>query len=473
MDMFERGYVTPNDAGVMAETDSRSIQKAVDTALETGLGRVVIPRYNKRTGRCQWDVDEAVILDSNLEIVLDNCYIRQMDGSMDNVFRNFHDGQERKTLAEEQHDIIIRGVGKAVIDGGIGNGLTQKTSLQDGRPHIHRNNVILLHNLRDFKLQNFTVCNQRHWAIHLAFVEKGIISGLNLICENNLKNQDGLDLRLGCNNILIENMTGQAGDDFIALSGFLSKRVQERYVVEGKSIDIHDILIRNIMATSAECTLIALRNQDGIKIYNVTIDHVFDVMTTTEGTKEGQIAFGFDRNKYLFPKSPYAVLRIGHDLFSSIKRCAPGDVHSIHVNDLHARCNNAVILNMELENSSFRNIYAGNTVDCVISTKSERSDHAYGVNMRNTVFENIFYECADNPDSVAFDFALNTKDCVLENVEIRNAYLGNCRQVLNMQHKGTLKLTNIHGENVKEKVTVEEDATVVWDGESLTASSPL
>ncbi len=103
--IMERGYFTPNDPGILAETDSLSIQNAVDAALKTGLGRVVIPRYNKRTGACQWDVDKAIILDSNLEIVLDNCYIRQMDGSMDNVFRNFHDGHERRTLAKEQHDM--------------------------------------------------------------------------------------------------------------------------------------------------------------------------------------------------------------------------------------------------------------------------------------------------------------------------------------------------------------------------------
>jgi len=467
--ILERGYVTPNDDGIVAETDSRSIQRAVEEALASGLGRVVIPRYNKRTGLCQWDVDEAIILDSNLEIVLDNCYIRQMDGSMDNVFRNFREGQERKTLAEEQHDIIIRGVGKAVLDGGIGNGLTQKTSMKDGRPHIYRNNVIFLHNLRDFKLENFTICNQRHWAINLTFCEKGVISGLNLICDNNLRNQDGLDLRFGCNNIRIENMNGQAGDDFIALTGLQGNYVIDRYAVEGKSWDIHDVIIQNIMATSAECTLIALRNHDGVKIYNVTIDNVHDVMTSQEALGKSTCVLNLDANRYELPKSPYAIVRIGHDNKSYIHKqiCAPGDVHSIHVSNLHARCNSVLMLNMDVEDSYFGNIYAGNGVDRIVLTTSDVYHHSAGVNMRNSVIENVFWDCRDNDRSVAFDFVENDKEHTLENVEIRNAWLGSCQQVLNMQHKGTLQLTNVHGENLKDKITVKEGACVILNGEEL------
>ena len=84
-------YVTPNDAGIMSESDSCSINNAVREAIKSGKRRVLIPRINERTGKEQWDVDEAIILCSNIEIVLDNCYIRQTDGSFDNVFRNFDD----------------------------------------------------------------------------------------------------------------------------------------------------------------------------------------------------------------------------------------------------------------------------------------------------------------------------------------------------------------------------------------------
>lgn len=469
MDTFvmERGYFTPNDAGIQADSDSQSIQNAVDAALKTGLGRVVIPRYNKRTGLFQWDVDKAIILDSNLEIILDNCYIRQMDGSMDNVFRNFPDeGMQRKTLAEEQHDIIIRGVGKAVLDGGIGNGLTQKTSGKDGRPHIYWNNVILLHNLRDFKLENFTITNQRHWAINLTFCEKGVISGLNLICDNNIRNQDGLDLRFGCNNILIKDMTGQAGDDFIALTAIQGMAAIGRYAVEGKAWDIHDVLIQNVVATSAECTLLALRSQDGVKIYNITIDNVHDVMTSQESTGTSTNVLNLDANRYELPKSPYALVRIGHDdhNYYHKKICGPGDVYGIHVSNLHARCNSALMLNGDIEDSYFGNIYAGNGVDRILLTTSCCLRHMAGVAMRNVVFENIFYDCRDNDRSVAFDLIQTEKPHALENVEIRNAYLGNCAKVVNMGHFGTLTMTDIHGDDLENKVVVCEGGSVVLNG---------
>lgn len=468
--IMELGYFTPNDQGIIADSDSSSIQNAVDAALKTGLGRVVIPRYNKRTGACRWDVDKAVILDSNLEIVLDNCYIRQIDGSMDNVFRNFpEEGSQRKTLAEEQHDIIIRGVGKAVIDGGIGNGLTQKTSMQDGHPSIFWNNAIFLHNLRDFKLENFTVTNQRHWAIHLSFCEKGVDSGLNLICRNDLRNQDGLDLRFGCNNILIKDMTGQAGDDFIALTALQGKWVIEHYAVEGKCWDIHDIVIQNVMATSAECTLVALRCQDGVKIHDVTIDNIHDVMTSQESLGKSTNVLNLDVNRYLLPKSPYALVRIGHDDKAYVFKqfCGPGDVYGIHVTNLHARCNAALMLNGDIEDSYFGNIYAGNDVDRIVLTTSCLLAHMAGVSMRNVIFDHIFYDCRDNGRSVAFDLIQTQKPHTFENVQIRNAFLGNCATAVNMQHCGTLTMDNVHGTDLKNRITICECGSVILNGEKL------
>ena len=461
-------YITPNDKGIMSDTDSNSINNAVKAAIEMDVRRVLIPRINQRTGKAQWDIDEAIILSSNLEIVLDNCYLRQADGCMDNVFRNFDDEAVRSTLEEEQENIIIRGVGNAVIDGGVHNGLLQKNSMKDGLPHVEKNNVIRLHNLRGFRLTDFTILNQRWWAINLNYVEEGYIGGLKIKCDNGQHNLDGIDLRSGCNNIILENLYGQAGDDFIALTGFYGSRESEKYAVTGKSVDIHDIIIRNIVATSAECTVVALRNQDGVKIYNVTVDTVYDAISSKEkSNKNPSFVFNFDNNAYKSPKSPYALMRIGQEGWINKKQCEMGDVFGIHVTNIHARTNTALVLNEKIEDSYFGNIYAEDQVDRIVSAKSCRSNQTCGVDMHNVVFENIFYNCKENEDSVAFDFDINGKEHSFENVFIRNAFLGNAKVAVDMKHKGTLNISGLYGKDISEKIFVCEGAEVILDGEKI------
>ncbi len=461
-------YITPNDVGIMAESDSRSINRAVRAAIERDVRRVVIPRINARTGKAQWDVDEAIILSSNIEIVLDNCYIRQIDGSMDNVFRNFEDDAVRSTLAEEQENIVIRGIGNAVIDGGVHNGLTQKTSLQNGLPHVEKNNVIRLHNLRAFRLTDFTILNQRWWAINLNYVEEGLISGLKISCNNGAHNLDGIDLRAGCNNIILENLFGQAGDDFIALTGFQGEREAGKYTVVGKSKDIHDVIIRNIVATSAECTLVALRNQDGVKIYNVTVDTLYDAISSTENANEDpSFVFNFDNSKRNSPKSPYAVMRIGQDGWIHKQACRMGDVRAIHVTNIHARTNAAILLNEKIEDSYFGNIYAADGVDRVITTKSCRTHQTYGADMRNVVFENIFYNCKENPDSTVLDLDINTREHTLECVFARNIFAGNATCAVDMKHKGTLVINGLYCDGAREKIRVADGGSVILDGEKI------
>ena len=471
-----KNYVTPNDPGVIGPSDSRSINNAVIEAIKSGVRRVVIPRVNERTGEERWDIDEAIILFSNLEIVLDNCYIRQIDGSMDNVFRNFDDDVIRGTLEEEQENIIIRGVGNAVIDGGNMNGLIEATSRKDGRPHIEKNNPIRLHNVRGLKLLDFTILHQRWWAVNLLFVEEALISGLKIICGPDAPNQDGIDIRLGCNNIIIQNIFGQSGDDFIALSGFLGGRESQKYMVKGKSIDIHDIVIKNILATSADCSTIALRNHDGVKIYNITIDTVNDtlssaVLADTDPYFINRSDFNFD--SYKLPKSPYATVRIGQDNYIHERPCASGDIFGIHVTNIHSKINTAIMINVNLENSYFGNVYAENGVDRVISTGSCTSRHNFGADLKNVVFENIFYNCRDNENSIAFDFDTNRCEHTMSNVFVRNAFIGNAARAINMKHKGSLNISNLVSDNPNAEITVCDGSEVIIDGTKIRGAASL
>jgi len=96
--------ITPNEFDL--STDSQRIQAAVDKAHNDGINKVVIPRINERVGKALWIIDKTIRLPSDMEIVLDNCYIRQIDGSMDTVFRNFDEDNVRTTLEEEQENTI-------------------------------------------------------------------------------------------------------------------------------------------------------------------------------------------------------------------------------------------------------------------------------------------------------------------------------------------------------------------------------
>ena len=439
--------ISPNDAGIMGYNDSESIQNAVNEAKKTGLNKVVIPRLNKRTGVCRWDIDKAIILPSEIHIVLDNCYLRQADGCFDNVFRNCGEEDALDHSADsEMHDIYITGIGNAVIDGGESNGLAEATFREMNIP-IRKNNMILLYNVRRFRIEHLTLKNQRWWAINLYFAEQGTLSDLYIEARSTVPNQDGIDLRVGCHDILIENITGQAGDDLIALSA-LNKRVPQSekamsfpYYVDGKDSDIHDIIIRNVIGTSISCAIIAIRNTDSAKIYNVTIDNVFDTQNGVWNNKAPDAPFYLRQTNKKTDGfiSPYAVIRIGQGDYFKWRNNTLGEIYGITATNIHAKHNAAIMINSSLDKSYFGNIYAENGVDNIVTTKSDWLHQIFGADIRDTVFENIFFQCTDNKDAVAFHFVEKGKAHTLENVHIRNAFTGNCPTLILQEYGDAVK----------------------------------
>ena len=455
-------YVTPNDNGIMGNTDSESIQNAVNYAVKSGIGRVVIPRTNNRTEKNVWDIDKAIILASDMEIVLDNCTMRQADGALDNVFRSHYTTEEATEKSAQLHDVRIVGKGNAVIDGGVHNGLTEFNTLTDGRPHITRNNMLLFMNIRNFVIENIFFRNQRWWAINLIFAEYGRLSNLRFYCECDQPNLDGIDLRDGCHDIIIENITGTVGDDLVALSAIganvFTSDLKERYKfsIEGKARDMHDITIRNVIGTSADCGVITMRSTDGRKQYNITIDNVHDV--DNGAIEEGKIypeypkyKIGMDIRKKMKGNSPYALLRIGQYGYFAERPNNIDEVYGITATNLYARGGVAVMINVCLKDSYFGNIHADNDVDYVITTKSGRISQRYGAHISNTIFENIYYDNKDNTDGTAFDFDINAEMYTLENVIINRAFVGNCQKIFNVRENGNVIFRDVYGKYVEKQ----------------------
>ena len=344
--------ITPNLAQVMGNTDSESIQNAINEAKRTGLNKVVIPRYNERTERNIWIIDTAILLPSDIEIVLDNSHLRMADGVYSNMFRNALARTPEGLLREnEQCNIHITGIGNAVLDGGEPNGLDEYTQLKNGKPHVTSNVLIYLHNVRDFSLTGFSVHDQRYWAIELMFARFGRVKNLSFRLNRHhidayqpWRFQDGVDLRVGCSNILVEDIEGEIGDDLVALTALSNPNNEEAERVEGRDRDIHDIIIRNIRGISNMCSIIRILCHFGQRIYNVTIDGVYDVGRP-----------GLDARTQM-------VLRIGDDCSAYYRkdfanRVKLGEMFNISVNNVFSRGLSALNISTCVKNLTARNIH--------------------------------------------------------------------------------------------------------------------
>ena len=270
------------------ETGSEYIQKLISDAVDKSIRSVTV------TGN--YIVDKAIRIPSDFTVILKDCHLIQAEGCFDNVFVNEQSGTEKgKTPEGRDSNIKIIGEGVAIIDGGVYNGLSEKTQRKNGMPPIWKNNLILFSNVEGFEIRNIRCYNQRWWAINLLYCSDGYISDIDFrandiwIDENGeqhhgldrskydpilVKNADGIDLRQGCHHITIENITGFTEDDTIALTA-LDGRVEGQFKVEGVCSDICHVTIKNV-ASASYCTNVRLLNQGEIKLHDISIENITD-----------------------------------------------------------------------------------------------------------------------------------------------------------------------------------------------------
>lgn len=341
--ILERGFVLPSD--VAGADDAERIQKAVDLARGCGLGRVRIPRYNAAEKRMYWEFSRSVLLRSNITVELDNCRLRMADDVYANFFRTANLYTDNGLdISEEYENIRIIGIGNAVLDGGNPNDLSELTQLKDGRPTARCNTPVLFFNVRYFVVENLHVADQRYWGLCFQFCKCGRISDIRFDVCGDRRNQDGINLRNGCSEILIENIYGQTGDDMIALSAI-------DYPKEGKYNnaaaelcgDIHGVTIRNVSGWALSHPLVALRNSDGNRLYDIRIENIRDTEVVRPCSKAK------------FRK--YALIRIGNNFYYSVRANEPGETRDITIRDITARTSErAVTISASLQDSLFENI---------------------------------------------------------------------------------------------------------------------
>lgn len=250
-----------------------------------------------------YEIEKTVVIPSNFHLVLENCRLRMADNTFCNMFTN----KNSHTEGVWDENIVIEGRGNVVLDGGNYNGLSEKNQNTDGRPPIYVNNLIFFAKVRGFRVTNLRLCNQRWWATNFIYCTDGYIVNLDF-CANSsyidengeikngnlsfdiydsicVKNADGIDIRCGCRDIIIENITGFLEDDAIAVTA-LPGKLEKLFGDEREFSDICNIIIRNVMACSL-CSQVRLLAQGGKSIYNVLVDGVVDTSQNRPELRQG------------------------------------------------------------------------------------------------------------------------------------------------------------------------------------------
>ena len=304
--------------------DSPVIQALIDGAKAAGETEVTIPEVNPRDGSNVWVIGEAIKLPSDMTVYIDNCTLRLADGVYSNIFCNETAYNETLTAAQEQRNIKIIGIGNAVLDGGNPNGLTESTAEKNGLPHIIYNTLVFMRNVNGLEIRDLKTKDSRWWTFTNIFCRNGLITNIDFNCRNNVPNQDGVDLRIGCSNFVISNLTGDTGDDSVALTALLH-RFDTKWIVAGKDTDIHDVQIKNINTrVMGGHHIVRLLMQDGNKIYNIDIDGVHDATIEKGGP------------------SAAAAVKLGDTGYATVKQAVAGDMHNVSIKHVATRAQMAI-----------------------------------------------------------------------------------------------------------------------------------
>ena len=204
-------------------------------------------------------------------------------------------------------------------------------------------------------MKNIEVVNSHSWAISLEYCTNGVISNLGFYSDGYLEvngklertlNKDGLDLRRGSRNIVIENIYGATGDDLVALTSIpttirpAGQFGEHEFLGSSENIEdehTYNVSIKNVKGHSAgHCNIVRFLNACGVKLYDISLDGVEDTSPAINHCG--------------------ATVRVG-DTVAAWGGVAPiGDTHDITVKNVTSYSKAAIFIGGSLTDSTFSNV---------------------------------------------------------------------------------------------------------------------
>ena len=386
--------VTPNE---FEGTDSERINRAIEAAAATG-GRVVIPRQNRAGGalRDLWLLDTAILVRTGTTLEMENCHIKLSDRCRDNFIRSANCGLGVTEIAP-MSDIHIVGVGSVLLEGadhpratgdaaktlgdrtyGTDAGVAGESQTGDWR-----NIGILLAFVDRFSIENIRMKDSHCWGISLERCAQGKVRDIDFASTGEkmidgvaktILNQDGLDLRQGCHDIAIDNITGYTGDDLVAFTNILhddrpAGNTTSTMVSAGNDRgdgrdDIRHITLRNVRGHCAGGHhIVRLLNASGLKIHDVILDGLID--TSGSGRRDRAAVKIGDSNPKWGGVTPL------------------GDTYRIFLSNIMSRAEHTVLIAGSLAESGITNVMKYDAPGEAITYESGKE------NLRNVEIANV------------------------------------------------------------------------------------
>jgi len=444
----DRPYLTPNEAGIMGQTDSESIQNAVDAAAAQGINLVVIPRWNVRTQQAKWELEKAIKVPSCMTVVFLQAYLRQADFCYENMFTNTRAyAHEGRCIAHEEHDLTFSGIGDVVLDGGKPNGLLEKTCNMYGLPDKRYNATVLFNNVRNLVIENMQFRQSRWYGTYFIHCDTCRISNLDFDEWEDCCNRDGVDIRSGCHNFLVENITGTTGDDTVALNNLGNDGNDGRYV-EGKDPDTVNMVIRNIKADAGRWFTVRLLCQDRHLEQNFTLDTIMDV-SCAENQKcvDAAVMIGSHEYHYKIP----AVL---------------GDLAHLTIRDVYSRSKQSVAFGGCSDDVAISNVHTYGDGYAAISVRQTAQ-------VRNIRINGVFYKrqhmrlrgtaAADGYEGVV----INLPKLRTDSMAIENIFADTARAGVFLTGDANVKITNFQLADTRHKAVCGSNCQLMIDGKRV------
>ena len=279
-------------------TDRERIQAAIDEVHNSGLqGTVVVE------GQSVFTIDSAILIKSNVDLLIDGCKIKVGDSVFDNAIRCagiIPDPSNPYGICSElqfTNNFKIRGINGASIEGtdvpyiGI-NPKTGNPAQFVADEFGWRTMLILLTGAYKYEVSGFTASKSSCYTISQEYARYGYLHDLDLYTTG-VNNGDGIDLRMGCKHIIVENITGDLTDDGVAINALsgdnswyeLSNPTNYVYPIEpmgdipinNDAVDawIENITLNNIHIKGDNHAVIILTVKDRVRY--ISISNVDDV----------------------------------------------------------------------------------------------------------------------------------------------------------------------------------------------------